>query len=248
MPTNEPAVPTALPVAAEQVLTTLVQAARVALQDDLSCILLYGSGAEGRLRPSSDLNLLFVLKSFRRERVDAFREPLRMGRMAQRASVMFLLESELPLFAEAFAVKFDDLLRRHRVLYGENLLTRFAPSRPARIQRLRQIVFNLALRLRERYAALSLRDEQLVGVVNDLLGPLRAAAATLLELEGRTVESARAALHTIIQQEIPEAEPMLNLISRARQTASLPPGEGAPLVLQCMALLTKMHERLERLT
>ena len=49
---------------AEQGLTVLVAAAREALGHTLESIVLYGSAAEGRLRPASDVNVIFVLTSF----------------------------------------------------------------------------------------------------------------------------------------------------------------------------------------
>ncbi len=236
-----------LPPATEEVLTSLVKSARDTLKEDLLSVVLFGSGAEGRLRPSSDLNLLFILSRFQQERIDVLREPLRMARMAQKASVIFVLENELPLFADSFAVKFDDLLRRNRVLFGEDLLSRIAPSREARVQRLRQVLLNLSLRLRERYASLSLRDEQLVEVVTDVVSPMRAAAATLLELEGNPSVSGREALIAVVKHECPKADHMLEMISLARKTTSLPAGQGGPLLLQFMTLLEKLHGRIGEL-
>ena len=56
---------------------------------------------------------------------------------------------------------------------------------PASIIRLKQTLLNLTLRLREAYVSRSLREEQLIATVADTAGPLRACAATLLELVER---------------------------------------------------------------
>jgi CO/xanthine dehydrogenase Mo-binding subunit len=194
------------------------------------------------------LNLLFVLRHFLKERVDAFREPLRVARVAGQASVMFVLETELPQAAEAFAVKFDDIGRRRRILYGEDVIAPLATSPEAKKLRLRQVLLNLALRLRERYAVTSLREEQLAFVIADAAGPLRAAAATLLELEGRPVGSPKEALEQVARSlEGTGWTSVLELMSQSRETRSLPAGTAAPALFQLMALAEAIRLRLERL-
>lgn len=237
-----------LPANIEQLLADLVASAQRCFGEDLRSIVLFGSGAEGRLRATSDLNLLFVLKRFGREAVDAFREPLRAAQVAGRAAVMFVLETELASVAEAFAVKFDDIRRRRRVLYGEDLIASLAASRLAKKQRLQQMLLNLALRLRERYAAISLREEQLAVAIADAAGPLRAAAATLLELEGQPAASPKEALERLAQSvrgtNWTEA---LTLISQARETRTMPAGSAGSVMFQLMALADAMRLRTDKL-
>jgi predicted nucleotidyltransferase len=50
----------------------LIAEANQAFGTDLLSITLYGSGAEGRLRETSDLNLIFVLKRFERDALKSF--------------------------------------------------------------------------------------------------------------------------------------------------------------------------------
>ena len=237
-----------LATAMEQVLGDLVAAARQAFGDDLRSVILFGSGAEGRLRMTSDLNLLIVLRRFEKSEVDSFREPLRVAYVAGRVSAMFVLEAELPDAAEAFAVKFNDLGRRRRILFGDDLIKNLSISREARIVRLRQVLMNLMLRLRERYAAVSLREEQLVHVVADFAGPLRASAATLLELEGQPVASPKEALEKAAESVLlSDGGSSLALLTEARSTGKLPPQKAGPLLFDMIALAEAMKARTERL-
>jgi predicted nucleotidyltransferase len=178
-----------MPSPTKRAVADLVEAAKQSFQDDLSSVVLFGSGAEGRLRATSDLNLMVVLKRFQQERADKFREPLRLAHVAAQAAVMFVLESELTAAAEAFAVKFGDIARRYRLLFGDFPTALLTVSPEAKKQRLRQVLMNLSLRLRRSYVVASLREEQLAVVIAETAGPLRTAAATLLELEGRPVAS-----------------------------------------------------------
>src|SRR6185295_2742725 len=105
-----------LPPNVDRVLTEFVNESRKAFDHDLSAVVLYGSGAEGKLRATSDVNVLLVLTHFDREKADQLRKPLRLAHAAIRLKAMFLLESELQTAVKAFAVKFADILRRRRVL------------------------------------------------------------------------------------------------------------------------------------
>jgi predicted nucleotidyltransferase len=236
-----------LPEAIRQVLTRFTAAARDSFGQDLISLVLFGSAAEGRLRAISDLNLLIILKRFDKARVDSFREPLRLAQVVAKASAMFLLESELAAAAEAFAVKFGDIARRHHVLYGDDVLAKLTPSREARKQQLRQVLLNLTLRLRERYATVSLREEQLVMVIAEAAGPLRAAAATLCELGGQTAGSPREALEIAAAIDGAEWPSAIKAISEARQSRSLPPGMAPGALFDLIRLCEALRARTEKL-
>lgn len=230
----------------QAVLDSLVEAGRLAFEQNLRSVVLFGSAAEDRLRSTSDVNLMVVLHRFDAKQADAFRESLRLARAAVRASVMFVLASELPAAAEAFAVKFSDMARRHRLLFGEDLLASLTPSRQARLQRLRQVILNTTLRLREKYA--NLQEEQLPLVIADTASALRSAAGALMDLEGRAAHSSREALELFTQGLArPDLVGAVGRISTARETRSLPPGEARATVLQILELLGAMSHRAAQL-
>src|SRR5687768_13139968 len=207
---------TTLPPNVGRVLTGFIAQARSAFANDLRAVVLYGSGAEGKLRATSDVNLLLVLSAFDQKKADQLREPLRLAEAAIQLRVMFLLESELQPAMEAFAVKFADIMRRRRVLYGDDPFAGIYISRGDSIVRLKQILLNLTLRLREAYIARGLRDEQLVAMIADMAGPLRSCAATLLELEGKPAASPKDALHQVAAS-LPDGAERAEEISRISQ-------------------------------
>jgi hypothetical protein len=237
-----------LPAPVVAALDAFLAAAKQAFGSDLRSIILYGSAAEGRLRASSDVNMLLVLKRFDRERVDGIRASFRSAHAAVRLDVMFLLDSEIAQASEAFAVKFTDILGRHRVLFGDNPLASTSIPREATICRLKQVLMNLRLRLRERYALISLREEQLASIIADSAGPLRASAATLLKLEGRETASPKEALSLFVA-DLPGGgwQPILDRISETRERLSIEPGDGPTLMFQLMDLTTRLEGRVARL-
>lgn len=228
------------------VLEELVDAARKCFAADLLLAALFGSAAEGRLRPSSDVNILFVLECFDAAKVDAFRAALRAAHSALLVQAMFLLRSELPVAAELFAVKFNDIRTRHRMLYGPDLLRELVIDEAELRRRLREVLLNLAIRLRERYAIVSLREEQLVSVIADAAPPLRASARALLKLRGVEAQSLREALETVVAgiNDSRFSAAVANL-SKVRQEQRLPPGVAGPTLLALSELATHLRRQLE---
>src|SRR5205814_10126239 len=108
----------ARPTPVGRVLHDFVEAARDAFGPDLRAVVLFGSAAEGALRPTSDVNVILVLGAFDRARADRLREPLRVAQAAVRLGAMFLLHDDIQPAAAAFAQTFLDVLRRRRVLWG----------------------------------------------------------------------------------------------------------------------------------
>jgi predicted nucleotidyltransferase len=225
-------------------IDTFVTAAKAALADDIASIVLFGSAAEGRMRATSDVNVLLVLERFTKDRIDSLREPLRLAHATIRLEVMLVLESELAGAAEAFAVKFADIRSRHRVLAGRDVVANLEPSRTARLARVKQVLLNFILRSRERYALVSLREEQLAPLIADAAGPLRAAAEIILELEGTPAPSPKEALERLATQLDANAwGGALAQLSRAREQASLEPGSAGPELLRLVELAQALYRR-----
>jgi predicted nucleotidyltransferase len=225
-----------------------VGAAKAAFETNLVAVVMYGSAAEGRLRATSDVNMLLVIKRFSQAQADLLREPLRLAHAAVQMNVMFLLEDEVHEAMDAFSVKFADIVARHRVLFGSDPFAEVSPPRDALIRRLKQVLLNLQLRLRERYVMESLREEQLALLIADAAGPLRSSAASLLKLEGQPPLAPKEALEKVVR-EMNDADlsTALNEISAAREERQLPPGKAAPALMSLIELTRRLRERVARL-
>ena len=239
---------TDLPAPVATTLTAFVSSATASLDSDLRSIVLFGSGAENRLRPTSDVNVAVILRAFDARRIATLSETLVAARAAVRLNVMWLLESEIPHAAEAFAVKFADILRRRRVLWGSDPFESLSVPRAMAIARLRQVLMNLVMRLRASYALHSQHEEQLAAVLADVAGPLRASAAEILELEGTAPPAPREALEQVIRAR-PGGEwaRVLAAITEARQTRAVDTGTAGPLLLSVIDLPCHLLERADAL-
>jgi len=236
------------PAHVARVLENLIATARQVCGDALRSVVLYGSAAEGRLRATSDVNVVLVLTEFTVPMADALREPLRAGQAAARVAVMFLLESEVSTAVNAYPVKFLDIIHRHRVLYGSNPFSSLSVSRDASLFRLKQVLLNLRLRLRSLYVLRGLHEEQLALVVADATGPLRSCAATLLELEGHPASSPKEALEQIVLTlGDPAWQEVTSHLTEARQKRKLQPGVAGKTLFRLMELTELLLSRVSSL-
>jgi hypothetical protein len=231
-----------LPSQVRSTLEDFIAAAVKVSGSNLRSAILFGSAAEGRLRPTSDVNLVLVFGTVHLPELEQLRVHLSFAHAAIRLEVMFLEETEIELAGQAFAVKFTDILARHRILHGTDVFASLKITREATLNRLRQVLLNLALRLRERYAFVGAREEQLNGVIADISGPLRACAATILGLEGEHVSSPREALQTLARR-LPgrDRTELLASISEVRQEHELEPVVANATIDSLLELLRAMY-------
>src|SRR3954471_11017441 len=106
----------------------------------LQSLLLFGSAAEGRLRATSDVNLVMVFTHLDLERVKAWRSRVELLVAPIDLQPLILLEDEIAAAAEAFAVKYFDILHRRRVLHGTDPFVTLEISDAALQRRVSQVL------------------------------------------------------------------------------------------------------------
>ena len=151
-----------------------------AFGDSLKSILLFGSAAEGRLRATSDVNIVMVFSHLDLDRVKTWRSQVELLVAAIDLQPLILLEDEIAAAAEAFAVKYFDILHRRRVLHGTDPFAALKISDEALQRRVSQVLLNLALRL--RHTMFFGNDAGRTHALVDAIGPLRASAVALQKL------------------------------------------------------------------
>jgi len=151
-----------------------------AFGSSLKSLLLFGSAAEGRMRATSDVNVLMVFTKLELERVEAWRSEVATLVAAIDLKPLVLLEDEIAAAADAFAVKYFDILHRRRVLHGADPFESLTIDDEALRRRVSQVLLNLTLRL--RLSLLLHNDAGRTHALVDAVGPLRATAVALQEL------------------------------------------------------------------
>jgi predicted nucleotidyltransferase len=237
-----------LPPEVQKVLDEFVLSAKEAFSDQLCSLVLFGSAAEGKLRPASDVNLLVVISTFEQSRADRLRQPLRVAESAVQLRPMFLLREEVAVASRVFAPKFADIIRRRVILFGNDPFASLSIPRDE-IRQLNQQSLNLTLRLRAAYVGRSLREEQLTRFIAGTLGPLRTLSAALLELESRSRMSPQAAFECLgAELKLPHWPDTLARLAAAHESRLLPAGSAAQVLFQLLEFLRGATLRVEALS
>ena len=249
MPETDPIAALEVSDNVRRVLADFVRKAREVFGEELVSVVLYGSAAEGQMRTTSDVNLLLVLRRFALSAAEQLGAPLRLAEAAVALKVMFLLEKEVADAATAFALKFADITDRHVTLYGPDPFGALAVPRQAKIFRLKQVLLNLILRMREALVRSLGEEERRVGMIAEFAAPLRSAALTFRELENATpAVSPKAALEQVAAEIDPTAfAEALTTLTTARSRRALPAGTAGATMERLIELATKMHERASQL-
>jgi hypothetical protein len=241
--TNEaPIFPAGLTANVREVLTNFLASAQAAFSEDLQAAVLFGSAAEGALRKSSDVNLILVLRRFVPERAQLLRNDLETAEAAILLRVMFLTQDEIPAAGEAFAQKFSDILRRRVVLLGPDPFAGLTISHAAQVRRLRQVLLNLLLRLRETYTGQDVGSRSALSMLAESTGALQSSAVLLLVLEGREAPKPKQALMQVAEQVAPgKFADALAKLSQLRENGALPDADAQEVMIGMMELAAAMH-------
>src|SRR5438876_5426597 len=111
-------------MAHEKLLSEFVEKMRTAAGENLVSVILYGSAAEGEFHPEySDLNLLCVLRDASFASLSKIADVVEWWRGKKHHPPLVLTQTDLRTSADVFSIEFVDMKQRHRVLYGEDVLS-----------------------------------------------------------------------------------------------------------------------------
>ena len=134
------------------------------------------------------------------------------------------------------------------MLYGPDPFAGAVIPRAAVIARSKQVLLNLALRLRAAYMERASTPERLSLLIAESAAPLRSCAATLLELEGQPLAPPREALLKVVDS-LGESgwDEVLTRVSAARQREPLSPEAADATLLRLIDLAGRLHARVRAL-
>jgi hypothetical protein len=108
----------------EKLLAQLVEKLKAAYGDRLVSVFLYGSAAAGDHQAKfSDYNILCVLTEITPRELGAGEEIFRWWREQCSPAPLLLTEQEVATSTDCFAIEFLDIQRRHRLLFGKDVIT-----------------------------------------------------------------------------------------------------------------------------
>jgi len=144
----------------EKQINEFVSRLRQAAGENLQSVILYGSAADGEFHPEfSNVNLLCVLRDTSFAALSAIAPAVEWWARRKHHAPLVLTQEELERSADVFSIELLDMQQRHRVLFGEDVLSGLRiPMDLHRAQ--------LEYELREKL--ILLREHLLLGVGNKL--------------------------------------------------------------------------------
>jgi hypothetical protein len=108
----------------EKLISEFIEKIKAAAGSNLVSVILYGSGAAGEFHPEySDLNLLCVLRDASFGSLGKIADVVEWWRGKKHHPPLVLTPGELKASADTFSIEFVDMKQRHRLLFGEDVLS-----------------------------------------------------------------------------------------------------------------------------
>jgi len=108
----------------DKLLAQLVEKLQKAYAERLVSVILYGSAAAGDHQAKfSDYNILCVLSEITPRELAAGEDIFRWWREQCSPAPLLLTEHEIATSTDCFAIEFLDIQRRHRLLFGKDVIT-----------------------------------------------------------------------------------------------------------------------------
>lgn len=175
---------TALPSSVRERLERFSSQLSDTLGEQLISVILYGGLAKGEYAGrSSNVNIMLVLNSVTVETLDKVASPVRQGKRDFGLAVMALTENDLRRSTDVFPIKFLDMQRHHRVLWGKDVLTDLHIATDHLRLRCEQEIKNLLVRLRGFYLQRAQHSELVESTLTAAISSFLSSLSALLILK-----------------------------------------------------------------
>lgn len=172
-----------LPSELKGAIERLSQTLKAELGPSLKAIVLYGSAARGDYSPAhSDVNIMLVVDEVSVELCDTLLPALRLAQREATFELFMVTPKELERSADVFPLKFLDIQRHHRVLYGQDPMEGIVIAWDHLRLRVEQQIKSLMFELRAQYLLHAKRPEQLHRVLAQSVGGFLVGVGALLYL------------------------------------------------------------------
>lgn len=174
-------------------LQELVERLRAAYGDGLQSVILYGSAAGGDYVPgSSDMNVMCILREVGVTELETSRPITEWWKKQKQPAPLLLGREELHRACDAFPIEFLDLIERHRILHGEDVIKGMVIEPRYHRAQLENELRAKLLRFRARYAAVAPDAESVVRLMVEALPNFAALFRHVLLVSGQPAPTAKA--------------------------------------------------------
>lgn len=161
--------------------------------DDLTSIILYGSGAKGEYVPKkSDINFLIILTE---TGIDNLHKALELMPKWNKRNVsvpLFLTKNYIETALDTFPIEFFDMKNFHQLVHGENVLENLEIDKNDLRHQVERELRSKLIYLREGFLSTGNDREQLRSMLTASVPTMAAVFEGLLELKGKEIPNSKA--------------------------------------------------------
>lgn len=122
-------------------------------KERLSSIFLYGSSATEEFQKASDLNMIVIIDNLQAEDLKKANKYVSQLSKKTKSFPLFMDKNEWFNSSDVYAIEYSDIKERHKIIYGEDLITSISYEKSHLRFQCEQQTKNLLIKLRQTYLA-----------------------------------------------------------------------------------------------
>ncbi|MDD3012825.1 MAG: nucleotidyltransferase domain-containing protein [Candidatus Gastranaerophilales bacterium] len=138
----------------DKTINTLIDELKNIFKERLVSVILYGSYASGNYQKGiSDINLLVILDKLKSKDLKIANTAMKKWKKTGNPVPLFMDKDEWPTSCDVYAIEYSDIKERHKLLYGEDLVSSLSVEKNYLRLQCESEIKNLLVKLRQAYLA-----------------------------------------------------------------------------------------------
>lgn len=167
----------------DKFLNIFVEKLKETFENRLSSVFLYGSSAIEDANKNSDLNLIVIIDNLQAEDLKQAHKTVSYLNKKTKSLPLIMDKDEWFDSSDVYAIEYSDIKERHKILYGEDLITSISYEKSNLRFQCEQETKNLLIRLRQTYLANVNNDRILKELIKSASKTIMVILRTILRLK-----------------------------------------------------------------
>jgi len=150
----------------DKIINTLIEDLKNIFKEKLASVILYGSYASGNYHKGiSDINLIVILDKLQAHDLKIAYPAIKKWKKSNSPVPLFMDKDEWYTSCDVYAIEYSDIKERHKILYGEDLISGLTVDKKHLRLQCESEIKNLLVRLRQAYLANSDNTKALDNII-----------------------------------------------------------------------------------
>jgi len=138
----------------DKIINSLIDDLKNIFRERIVSVILYGSYASGDYHKGiSDINLIIILDKLEAKDLKIAYPAIKKWKKTKNPAPLFMDRAEWPTSCDVYAIEYSDIKDRHKLLYGEDIVSSLTVEKNHLRLQCESEIKNLLVRLRQSYLA-----------------------------------------------------------------------------------------------